>query len=120
MVCRCKLQILGICLASVCSALQVAIIYLDKYQDTFDKTWFSVISLILNCGLAGIHSFQIGLKGECSTQNSEGKNVAYNPNGDDVETAVIPIPHQNPHSDFQTEFGKSQISQGSITLEVSE
>ena len=99
MVCRCKLQILGICLASVCSALQVAIIYLDKYQDTFDKPWFSVISLILNCGLAGIHSFQIGLKGECSTQNSEGKN-------DDVETAVIPIPHQK--------------SQGSITLEVSE
>lgn len=78
--CRCKLSILGVCLAAVCSSLQVATIYLDQFEESFDKTWFAIISLLLNTFLAGIHAFQIGLKNAENKENAEDKKV-------DVETS---------------------------------
>lgn len=67
------------CLAAVCSALQVATIYLDKFEESFDKTWFAIVSLLLNSFLAGIHAFQIGLK------NGEAEQKETSEVMDDVE-----------------------------------
>lgn len=90
--CKCKLSILGICLASVCSMLQVATVYLDKYEEAFDTTWFAVVSLILNCGLAGVHAFQIGLKGHVDEEASKDNYV---------ETIFVPRDEMNEKSTSQ-------------------
>lgn len=60
--CNCTLPIVGLVLSSLTSFLQVACIYLDKYEGEINTGWFPYITMFANAALAGINAFQIGLR----------------------------------------------------------
>ncbi len=71
--CKCKLSIVGLVLSSLTMFLQTVCIYLDKYEEKFDVTWFPMVTLIANLVLAAIHATQIGLsRGHKNEDDDEG------------------------------------------------
>ena len=85
--CRCKLSIVGLVLSSLCSAIQVAVIYMNEHADKFDSGVFVIISFCLNVALTFIHSFQIGLK----SSELKSANNSTEQSKKDVESSIIEV-----------------------------